>query len=340
MDETFVKNLSITNQLLVAEAERRGYELRAYAASTARSNVIVEGQKNNRKIVFHNSLTLSATRLGSMIANNKYLNYSVLTGNDVRMPETIVIADNDQELLAPQDFLRNHGKVVVKPIDNNHGNGITTDVADAAGLMKAVRKARDYCKNISNVLVQQQVAGKEYRFLVIGDEVVAVAHRQPPFVVGDGVSTIAELVEKKNTGRDSGHRGAMTTIKIDEVADYIGAETLSTVPRENEVVKLLSTSNLSRGGEAVNVTEIASPALKALAVRAAQLCHLHIAGVDIMTTDISGDKLDNSYIIEINTMPGLRMHQFPAVGEPINVVGLVFDEIERLSFWIDKNSPR
>jgi cyanophycin synthetase len=101
------------------------------------------------------------------------------------------------------------------------------------------------------------------------------------------------------------------------------------VPDHDKEIGLLKTSNLSRGGESIDVTDIASPKLKEMAVAAAQACQLGIAGVDIITEDIENGSTKDSFIIEVNASPGLRMHHFPSIGQPRNVAAMIFDELEK-----------
>ena len=169
------------------------------------------------------------------------------------------------------------------------------------------------------------------RFLVVDGKTIAVAHRRPPRLIGDGVSTVQELIEQLNLDprRGDGHSNILTNIDIKDVYQHGGEVMLKHMPAVGEVVEVLATSNLSRGGEAIDCTDIASKELKKLAAKAAQSCFLGVAGVDIMTSDITSPKLSDSYIIEVNLTPGIRMHEFPSEGTPRNVSAKIFKAAEK-----------
>ena len=234
-------------------------------------------------------------------------------------------------------FLERHERLVVKPAMTNHGDGVTVDVRDEAGLVRALKFAYEASGWQSDILVQQMVFGQEYRFLVLHDKVLAVAYRRPPFVVGDGHSTIRELIERKNADplRGEAHMSALTRISLDEVRNSNIDGFLDRVPKKRQEVEVLKTSNLSRGGEAVDVTDEVSPELKKMAIQAAHACSLGVAGVDIVTDNITSGSKD-SYVLEVNVSPGIRMHQFPSVGKKRNVAKTLFRAIEKTAHPVGK----
>ena len=105
------------------------------------------------------------------------------------------------------------------------------------------------------VLVEEFLTGKEYRFLVIGDEVIGVLHRVPANVVGDGVSTIEELVREKNKDplRGTGYRTPLEKIRLGETEELFlkgQGKTRTDIPKKGEIVYLRENSNISTGGTA------------------------------------------------------------------------------------------
>jgi len=270
--------------------------------------------------------------VGQYVAIDKVATYDILERASLPVPQTFVLQrasfDDKIERDALRNFLVNNKRVIVKPSNTDHGDGVSIGITSWEQLHAALEYALTNSYD-ADILVQQQVIGDEYRFLVLRGRVIAVANRQPPFVIGDGVKSVRELIEVKNSNplRGDGHISPLTKISIDEVAHFLGDEKLNSVLAQDEKIELLKTSNLSRGGEAVDFTDIASSPLKDMAVYAARECLLGIAGVDIITTDISGDQ---GFIIEVNASPGLRMHQFPSIGKPRDVAAMIFDELERL----------
>src|SRR5439155_21683953 len=151
--------------------------------------------------------------------------------------------------------------VVVKPMDLSHGRGVALNLADAAAVRDAFEKAYELS---SYVLVEELFRGNDHRVLVIGDRVVAVAERVPGHVVGDGKSTIAELVDKVNADprRGVGHEKVLTRIEFDHQANRLMAlagHGQATVLPAGQVFALRSTGNLSTGGTAIDRTDVIHP---------------------------------------------------------------------------------
>ena len=316
-----MNNLKITNRLLLQEAEKRGWKVEVFDSTLYTPQAVLRAEKDGKEFVFSSTLTSLTPACGYLIAADKFLTYGLLKSANISTPNCVLIPGDSSDFGEAEAFLAQHKRVVVKPTCTNHGDGITINVTDKEQLMKAIDFAREAAiqSDSSAILVQEQVEGKEYRFLVINGKCVAVANRRPAFVVGDGKKTVKELIEEKNQDplRGEEHDKPLTKISIDEVINTNGADFLNNIPQNGEEVELLKTSNLSRGGEAVNCTDIASKELKALAEAAAVRCQLGIAGVDIITTDIRGN--GQNYVIEVNSGPGIRMHVYPSVGKPINI---------------------
>ena len=209
--------------------------------------------------------------------------------------------------------------LTVKPYDGNHGHGITANINDPSQLHSAYLKAIRYSRQ---VIVEKHIAGKDCRLLVVGDRLVAAAERRPACVVGNGVHTVAELVaaENENPRRGVGHEKPLTRIRLDQTAEEIlqrAGLTPESVPAEGEVVYLRENGNLSTGGTARDCTAEVHPANAAIAVRAAQLIGLDIAGIDLILSDIAQPlTTSNGAVIEVNACPGLRMHLYPTEGQP------------------------
>ena len=166
--------------------------------------------------------------------------------------------------------------------------------------------------------MERQIEGSNYRVLVVGDSVVAVSERLPAAVEGDGVHSVKELIEMENSDplRGDGHEKPLTKIKVDDhVMFTLGKQglDLNYIPRRGETVTLRENCNLSTGGKAVDRTDRIHPQVSMMAVRAAGIIGLDVAGVDITTTDISKPlKSTGGAIIEVNAAPGIRMHHYPS----------------------------
>ncbi len=220
------------------------------------------------------------------------------------------------------------GPVVVKPYNGNHGRGITINITEEADVRAAFETAREHSRS---VIVETYLSGNDHRLLVVNGELVAATLRTPGHVVGDGHSTVEQLVEVVNADprRGVGHEKVLTRIKLDREAELMlerKGYTKESVPAEGETVYLRSTANLSTGGTATDVTDIIHPDNRAMAERAVRAIGLDVGGVDFLSTDIAESyKSSGGGICEINAAPGFRMHIAPSEGKPRDAAGPVID---------------
>ena len=187
-------------------------------------------------------------------------------------------------------------------------------------------------KEISRlVIVEKFVTGEDYRLLVINHKLVAAAKRTPAHVIGDGKSTIEELVEEvnKDERRGYGHEKVLTEIDINSLTIELLKEkgmTPKTVVPKGEMVNLKSTANLSTGGTAEDVTDLIHPYNVFMAERISKIIDLDICGIDIMAHDLTKPLKDSGgAVLEVNAGPGFRMHIQPTSGLPRNVGGHVVE---------------
>jgi hypothetical protein len=174
-------------------------------------------------------------------------------------------------------------------------------------------------------MVEKYLPGNDFRLLVVGDKLVAAARRDPPHVIGDGVHTVRELVDKVNADprRGEGHATSLTKIRFDDIAiarlDVQGFKPDS-IPEVGRRVILRNNANLSTGGTATDVTDDVHPEVAARAVAAAQMVGLDICGVDVVCESVHKPlEEQNGGIVEVNAAPGLRMHLSPSFGKGRNV---------------------
>ena len=218
--------------------------------------------------------------------------------------------------------------LVIKPISGNHGRGITTNVLNWEDALVAFEVAK---KVSSSVIVEKFITGDDYRLLVIDYKLIAVAKRTPAHVVGDGKSTVQELIDEvnKDPKRGYGHEEVLTMIEMNDLTLGIledAGKSTESVLEKDEILILKDTANLSTGGTAEDVTDLVHPYNIFMAERIARIVGLDICGIDIMTTDI-GQPLPETggAVLEVNAGPGFRMHLAPADGLPRNVAGHVID---------------
>ncbi|MEP6730210.1 MAG: cyanophycin synthetase [bacterium] len=218
--------------------------------------------------------------------------------------------------------------VVTKPYNGNHGRGVSIALATPDEVTAGFLRAQEHSRS---VIVESYIVGHDHRMLVVNGELVAVSKREPGKVVGDGVSTIEQLVAIVNSDprRGIGHEKVLTQIELDEQAMGLLAKlsyTPQTIPPEGETVYLRLTANLSTGGTAADMTDVVHPDNAEMAIRAIQAIGLDIGGVDFLSPDITQSYKDvGGAVCEVNAAPGFRMHAAPSEGRPRDAAGKVID---------------
>nr|WP_224781255.1 hypothetical protein [Leucobacter sp. Psy1] len=215
-------------------------------------------------------------------------------------------------------FVELHGwPVVVKPLNGQGGKGVTANITSEEELRLAIKGV----DSPMGFLIEKHVGGEDYRFLVAGEEVIGVWRRDAANVMGDGRSSLDELIDSKNEIRGTNPHLATRPIKKDAlVLNHLKRSglTLEYVPSAGEKIYLRSAANLSSGGDNIEITDETHPSLKAIAVRAKQtLPSIELVGVDILLEDYTLPASDQEVnICELNSMPGISAHDFPMYGKP------------------------
>ncbi len=220
--------------------------------------------------------------------------------------------------------------VVVKPLNANHGRGVSINLNSESEVEAGFAEAKEHSRSRA-ILVESFITGFDHRMLVVNNKLVAVAKRVPGHVMGDGKHTIAELVAIVNQDprRGIGHEKVLTMLEIDNQAKRLmenAGVTEETVLPEGEVFYLRSTANLSTGGTAIDLTDVVHPDNRDMAERAIMAVGLDVGGVDFLIDDITKSYKDiGGAIVEVNAAPGFRMHVAPSEGQPRDVAGRVID---------------
>lgn len=220
--------------------------------------------------------------------------------------------------------------VVVKPLDANHGRGVSINLNSESEVEAGFAEAKEHSRSRA-ILVESFITGFDHRMLVVNNKLVAVAKRVPGHVVGDGTHTIAELVDIVNQDprRGIGHEKVLTMLEIDNQAKRLmenARVTEETVLPDGEIFYLRSTANLSTGGTAIDLTDVVHPDNRDMAERAIMAVGLDVGGVDFLIDDITKSYKDiGGAIVEVNAAPGFRMHVAPSEGQPRDVAGRVID---------------
>lgn len=259
------------------------------------------------------------------LAGDKEETNNILAAHGLPVPRQVLVSRQADALKAAR---RLGGPVVVKPWNGNHGRGITINITEDDDIRAAFAAAQEHSRS---VIVETFQPGDDHRLLVINGELVAATRRTPGHVVGDGTSTIAELVEivNRDPRRGVGHEKVLTRLELDREANLMmerAGHTADSVPEAGEVVFLRSTANLSTGGTATDVTDIIHPDNREMAVRAVRAIGLDVGGVDFISPNIAESyRRVGGAICEVNAAPGFRMHVAPSEGTPRDAAGPVID---------------
>ena len=257
------------------------------------------------------------------IAQDKQLTKRLLSECGVPVPEGRAASSPADAWAAAEEIGL---PVVVKPRDGNHGRAVFLELTTREQVERAWAVARE---EGSGVLVERFVPGSEHRLLVVGDRMVAAARGETAWVVGDGRSTVAALVEAQlnsDPNRGFGDDCALNPVEIDPVAtldlERQGYQP-SSVPADG--VRVL----VQRNGNAVfDVTDDVHPDVAAHAVQAARVVGLDVAGVDVVAVDVSRPlEEQGGAVVEVNAGPALHAHLMPAAGKPRPVGPAIVDRL-------------
>ena len=232
------------------------------------------------------TVTNETRHIAVEIASDKEETNRILSDLGLPVPRQYMIDDAVRAVRAAE---RIGYPVVVKPLDANHGRGVSIRMMDAEQVEAAVAVAQ---KHSRTVVVESYLDGLDHRMLVVNGELIAVAKRVPGHVVGDGKQTIAQLIDEVNSDprRGVGHEKVLTRIELDPQAQRLlvkSGYTPETVLPAGQVVYLRSTANLSTGGTAIDLTDVVHPDNREMAVRAVKAIGLDVGGADFITSDIT-----------------------------------------------------
>ncbi|MEO8192594.1 MAG: cyanophycin synthetase [Gemmatimonadales bacterium] len=333
-DEDFEMDDIIDDLLALFESSRLGPSTGAIVEEARRRGIPVR-RLNNYSLVqlglgrnlhrIQATLTDSTSAIGVEIAQDKDDTKRVLENIGLPVPKGDVARTIDGAFEIADEI---RYPVILKPLAANHGRGISGRIGDSNELRAAWDKSSEYG---SRIVVEQFAEGRDHRVLVVNGKVVAAAERVPAHVVGDGKRTVRDLIEigNRDPRRGVGHTKSLTRLPADKTTEEFlraAGRKMDTVPAKGEFVGLRATANLSTGGTSIDRTDEMHPDNVTACEMAAGVVGLDIAGIDVLTADISVPFRENgAVIIEVNAGPGIRMHTHPAEGQPRNVAAPVLD---------------
>jgi len=301
--------LGFSTQQIVNEAEQRGIPTQRLDEF----NLVQLGTGCYRKVI-RATLTQNTSYLAVENTDDKYLTYRMLEEMGVPVPQRILTSKVKDAL----DFFHSLQKpVVIKPSNGYRGKRVNVHLDTEEKIIKAFFWAQTY---EMDVIVQEFVSGNTYRILVIDGKYTAAVQLIAPFIMGDGIKTIKELIDDFNANpeREFGDKGKLSKVDIDEdtlkIIDIKGY-TLTSILEKDKKLFLKNSGNMRLGSTSVDVTEQVHPYNRFVCERISKVLHLDVTGVDIISKDIAISLHENEgRVIEINAAPDFRMHIHPTVG--------------------------
>ena len=307
------EDLELSTQILMKESIKRGITVNVVDRS---ENFI--SLKKDEKIEYVKQATKTSkdTYVSVLIMENKTVTKKVLAEKGVKVPRGEEFNTIEEAKIKAHKYINK--PIVIKPKSTNFGIGINI-FPEGANLEDIIHAFEIAFKNDTTVLIEEFIKGKEYRFLVINDEVVGILHRVPANIIGDGGKSIKELVEVKNQDplRGKGYVTPLEKIRLEENAELFlkqQGKNFDYIPKKDEIVYLRENSNISTGGDSVDYTDDIPQKFKDIAVNASKAAGAMICGVDMMLEDYR-DENTNSAIIELNFNPAIHIHSYPYKGK-------------------------
>lgn len=318
------KGYSMSLYAIALEGWRRGLNLKFINENRRKSELLFELASDNKKYKFVVSRGELITSEAIRICRNKFETKKYLQNNNVPTPKgKLFEKDTDDKKIV--NYANEIGyPLVIKPSDGTGGKGVIAGIKNEEEFVEALSYVRDDL-GFKTVIVEDYFKGEDYRVYVIDNEVVGIIKRIPANVVGDGKSTIAQLIKEKNKLRKESPILRASLIKNDQELRNMLTQNgfkLDSIPEKNKRVFLKSKNNISAGGDPVDITDDISDKIKQVAIDGVNAVPgLPHAGVDLMV-DVDSEK---GTVIEINTQANIRSHLFPMIGKARDVPSKLID---------------
>ncbi|MDX8336944.1 bifunctional glutamate--cysteine ligase GshA/glutathione synthetase GshB [Candidatus Cetobacterium colombiensis] len=323
------EDLELSTQILLKAAIKNGVKFEILD----RDENFISLEKNGKiEYVKQATKTSLDSYVTMLIMENKVVTKKVLEKKGIIVPEGKNYFNIDE---AKRDYRKYRGGIVIKPKSTNFGLGITIfkDKFSKEDYEKALEIA---FKEDNSILIEKFVKGKEYRILIINDEVAGILHRVPANIKGDGIRSIKELVAKKNLDslRGVGYKTPLEKIKLEDPEKlFLKGQglTIEDIPKKDNVIYLRENSNISTGGDSLDYTDEILDIYKEIAVKASKAVGAKICGVDMMIEDINNSNPNENYsIIELNFNPAIHIHCYPYKGKNRNIGEKILSALQYL----------
>jgi cyanophycin synthetase len=311
---------SLSTEAIYKEADLRGIP---YMPGFYRRETIFGYGINQTRI--NGVIANSTSFLGVDVSSDKDLTKIVLEEAKIPVPKGLII--EFEEDIRPA--IKTLGfPLVVKPLDGNHGRGISLNLNTESEVYEAFEIAKEIAPEI---IIEKFITGFDYRLLVVNYKFTAAIKREAAKVIGDGVSSIQELIDEVNRDpkREKHVGNVLTPIEVDEVTLNILKKKhlhLQSVLKDGEILYVKEIANVSAAATPIDATDEIHPHNRFLAERIARIAGLDICGIDFISSDMSEPfSENNTVVLEVNASPGIKMHLMPAEGKARNVVGAIMD---------------
>ncbi|OOF57841.1 bifunctional glutamate--cysteine ligase/glutathione synthetase [Rodentibacter genomosp. 2] len=328
-------NMELSTQALMFDAIQKGLKIEIL---DERDQFLSLQYGDHIEYVKNGNMTSHDRYISPLIMENKVVTKKVLAKAGFNVPQSVEFTDVKS---AVENFpLFENRAVVIKPKSTNFGLGITIfqyGVQNRDDFAKAVEIA---FREDNEIMIEDYLVGTEYRFFVLGDQTLAVLLRVPANVIGDGVHSIKQLVEMKNDHplRGDGSRTPLKKIVLGDIEKLQLKEqgwTVDSIPPRGLIVQLRANSNISTGGDSIDMTEQMHESYKQLAVGIAKAMGAAVCGVDLIIPDLTKpaeNNLQSWGVIEANFNPMMMMHIFPYAGKSrrvtLDVLEMLFPELK------------
>lgn len=320
-----LEKISQTKRMVAKEMLARNWQVEGYDSSMSLMRVT---RADGAVFDIHGAAPPTTSLVAALKADNKLATQRAYEAHGLSVLETFTYdGDHAKKLLDTGE------KLVIKPVDSAHGNGITIGIDTEQELEKAAELAKKFSDGvIAQVYTSNQI---DIRAICIDYKFQAALIRYPATVVGDGSTSIEALIEQENTSKKRGHnyQKELNVIDVERAKSYLG-DAFSDVPAEGEQVQVIGTANVGSGGTTKDVTAQMPEWFTNLAEKAAKVSLLPVAGVDFLIktepeTTSTREQI-NPYIIEINANPALFLHETPTDGQSQPVIRTYVDYLKRL----------
>lgn len=325
--ENIYKNLHSNQKIVIYEMLKRGINVEVLDEEL---ELVKASYQGHIELLYDRDSSIMPYNV-AVLAGDKGITKRILQSHNISVPLGEVFRLRDREYIK-KAFDVISSPVVIKPVFGSHGYDVHINLKSHDEVDRALDKMARVKSPDTKVLIEEYYDGKEYRVFVTKNGDFAVLHRDSASVIGDGTSTIKELIEKENYRRFHPRNNALCEILVDEeLIDYMSSKNLSmdTVPQKDEKVYLRPNSNVAMGGLCIDYTDLVHPSVIDIGKQVLDAFPgLPYVGIDYMTNTITEQQNPDSYrIIEINTVPGVHMHYRPAIGKQQNIAKYIVDLI-------------